>query len=507
MGTQGGRWWRRGDLDGFFGLFVDNLIQLLLITSLCGGLLKIPDELLFDRILPGVALSLLIGNAFYAWQADRLRRSRGQPATALPYGINTPSLFAFVLFVMLPVERATGDAELAWRMGLAACLGSGLIECAGAFVAGWIKAHTPRAALLATLAGIALSFISMDFAFRIFADPLVGLAPLGLLFMAYIGRRRLWLGIPGGLAAVVCGTLLAWLMGRMDAHAVALAAGWHPPLPAISALIDGVVDPRIAGFLAVIVPMGLFNLAGSLQNLESAEAAGDRYPVRPSLLANGLGTITAACFGSCFPTTIYIGHPAWKEMGAGCGYSVANGVVVSLLVLSGTIGAVAALVPVEAGAALLLWIGVIIAAQAFRQTPPHHAPAVVVGLIPAFAAWGWMMVTAGLHAAGATIGAVGLEALQRQLPVAGMLALERGFIFTSMIWAAFTVALIEGRRRQAALWMGVGAAMSLTGLIHGFRLVGDAVVQAWGVTPAGASFAAGYALIASLCLLGGREQR
>lgn len=213
-------WWQRGDLDGFFGLFVDNLIQLILIVTLCTVVLGMPDALVFGRILPGVAISLLLGNLFYALQARALAERTGRVFTALPYGVNTVSLFAYILFVMLPVVKSTGDAELAWKMGLAACLGSGLIELGGAFVAGWVKRVTPRAALLATLAGIAISFIAMDFAFRIFADPLVGFAPLALIFMQYIGRIRMPHGLPAGLAAVLVGTLLAWGLGRMDSAAL-----------------------------------------------------------------------------------------------------------------------------------------------------------------------------------------------------------------------------------------------------------------------------------------------
>ena len=70
-----------------------------------------------------------------------------------------------------------------------------------------------------------------------------------------------------------------------------------------------------AGYLSVIVPMGLFNVLGSLQNIESAEAAGDRFNTPASLGVNGLATIAASLFGSCFPTTIYIGHPGWKALG------------------------------------------------------------------------------------------------------------------------------------------------------------------------------------------------
>ncbi len=496
------RWWQRGDLDGFFGLFVDNLIQLILIVTLCTKMLHIPEMLVYGRILPAVAISLIVGNVFYALQARALARRTGARATALPYGINTVSLFAYVLFVMLPVVRATGDATLAWRMGLAACLGSGLIELGGAFVAGWIKRITPRAALLSTLAGIAITFIAMDFSFRIFADPLIGFAPLALIFMQYIGRIRLPFGIPAGLAAVATGTALAWALGRMDGTALhtAMQVQLHLPTPALFDLASALVSKELLGFMAVIIPMGLFNLMGSLQNLESAEAAGDIYPVRSSLAMNGVGTIAAACFGSCFPTTIYIGHPAWKEMGAGAGYSLANCAIIALLCWLGLVGLVIALVPVEAGAAILLWIGLMIAAQAFQATPHHHAPAVVVGFIPAIAAWGLMMIENGMRAAGSGIGVAGIAAVAAQLPIAGMIALERGFIFTSMMLAAFTVALIDARFRVATGWALAGAAFAGSGIIHGFAVTPAGIVNAYGPATTW-PFVAGYLTMAAICYL------
>jgi adenine/guanine/hypoxanthine permease len=493
-------WWKPGDLDGFFGLFVDNLIQLILIVALCGGLLGMPGELVYGRILPGVAVSLLVGNLFYAYQARALARRTGQAdVTALPYGVNTVSLFAYILFVMLPVVRQTNDPELAWKAGLVACLGSGIIEFSGAFFAGFIKRITPRAALLSTLAGIAITFISMDFCLRIFKDPLVGLAPLALIFLQYIGRLRLPKGVPAGFAAVIVGTALAWGLGRMDAGALMAAAHVTllPPIPHITELANALGHDYMLSFLPVIVPMGLFNLIGSLQNLESAEAAGDTYPVKSSLAMNGVGTILAACFGSCFPTTIYIGHPGWKGMGAGAGYSAANGLVITLLCLLGLVGFVAALIPVEAGAAILLWIAIIISSQAFQVTPRKHAPAVVVGLFPALAAWGLLMVETALRAAGGGIGTGGFEALASQLPIAGMVALERGFIFTSMILAAMTVALIEGRFRQAALWALAASAISATGLMHGYHITPAGVVNAYGPSTTW-PFVAGYAVMGLL---------
>jgi adenine/guanine/hypoxanthine permease len=180
-----------------------------------------------------------------------------------------------------------------------------------------------------------------------------------------------------------------------------------------------------------------------LQNIESADAAGDRYRTFPSLMANGLGSVVAAFFGSVFSTTIYIGHPGWKRLGARSGYSALNGLFISFLCFTGTIQSVLGLIPLEAGIGILLYIGIIIVAQAFQETPKEHAPAVALGIVPALAAWGLLMVETGVRAAGKSLFEVGLAAFVQSLAIHGMIALERGFIFTSMILAAIGVALIE----------------------------------------------------------------
>src|ERR1044071_7455237 len=129
------RWFVRSDLDGFFGLFIDNLLQLMLIAVLCKVVSGLPSELITGRILPGAAISILIGNLFYAWQARQLMQHTGRDAaTALPFGINTPSLFAFIWLIMGPVYQETKNPTLAWQAGLFACLLSGVMEAAGAFV-------------------------------------------------------------------------------------------------------------------------------------------------------------------------------------------------------------------------------------------------------------------------------------------------------------------------------------------------------------------------------------
>jgi AGZA family xanthine/uracil permease-like MFS transporter len=487
------RWFVRGDIDGFFALALDNLVQLLLIDALCRYVLGFSQEMVSGRILPGVAISLVIGNFFYAYQARQLMDKEGRDdVCALPFGINTVSLFAHIFLVMLPAKfaaQAAGAADpavVAWQAGLVACLGSGLIEFFGAFVSEPLRRFTPRAALLSTLAGIALGFISLGFLFRAFAYPLVGFTTLAIVLLVFFGGVRFKGGIPGGMVAVALGTAIAWAVNDppMGERGFPGLAGVSFPHLWIGDLVVGLSAGALIGYISVIIPMGLFNVVGSLQNIESAEAAGDRFPTAPSLAVNGIGTIAAALCGSCFPTTIYIGHPGWKALGSRAGYSILNGLFMAFICLTGTLGALAWAVPIEAGMAIVIWIGLVISAQAFQATPRAHAPAVVVGLLPGLAAWGVLMAKGGLRAAG--MGAPGppftSELVDKfkvsDIYMAGGFALEQGFIFTSIIWASATVSIIEKTFRKAALWMLAGAALSALGLMHGYQYTpGDVVVK------------------------------
>lgn len=487
------RWLVRGDLDGFFGLALDNLVQLLLVDALCRHVLGFPPELVYGRILPGIAMSLLVGNLYYAWQAKRLATAEGRDdVCALPYGINTVSLFAHVFLVMLPAKVVAEQAGVldparaAWQVGLVATLGSGVVEFLGAFVAGALRRVTPRAALLSTLAGIALGFISLGFLFRTFAHPLVGLSTLGIVLMTYFGRLRFRGRLPGGLVAVAVGLALAWLTGLAPTSGYSpLPPTFYAPVPVFREVAAVLGQGHGLTYASVIFPMGLFSVIGSLQNIESAEAAGDRFDVRSSLAVNGLGTLTAGFFGSCFPTTIYIGHPGWKAMGARAGYSVLNGAFMTVVCLTASLSAIAWAVPIDAGMAIVLWIGIVITTQAFEATPRAHAPAVAIGLLPGVGAWGVLMAKNGLRAAGyGSPGGptFGPDLLPRFAAmdtwIHGGFALEQGFILTSMILSAVTVSVIEHRFRRAAAWACCGAALSAAGLLHAYAFAaGDTTID------------------------------
>jgi len=523
------RWFVRQDIDGFFGLGLDNLIQILVIVSLTQGVLNFPSEIVYGRILPSVAISLIVGNVYYSWLAYQRGKAEGRDdITALPYGINTISLFVYIFLVMLPVQSqamadgasATEAAEMAWQAGMVACLGSGMIELGGAWIGDRVRRFTPRAALLATLAGIALTFLGLNYLLRTYAYPVVAMVPLFIVFLTYFGKVEFRIPgtrgvIPGGLLAVLLGVALAWLTGLVSWDTDAFATQVDPIgfyIPKI--WIGEIWEQRgiLLSFFSVILPMGLFNLVGSLQNLESAEAAGDRYPTAPCLAVNGIGSIVAALFGSCFPTTIYIGHPGWKEMGARVGYSWLNGLIMGLFCLTGTIGVLSFFIPIESGMAIVLWIGIAIAIQSVTATPQHHIPAVMIGMMFGIAGWAAGIAKNGLRAAG--LGnperpfsqEVVAAFQQNDTYITGAFALEQGLVFSAMILATMVVYIGERHFGKAAVWSLIAAALAWVGLIHSYQwTIGDTVSQlGWGV---GAAWTTGYILVAITLLYAQWQKR
>jgi AGZA family xanthine/uracil permease-like MFS transporter len=323
------------------------------------------------------------------------------------------------------------------------------------------------------------------------------------------------LRIPGGAWAVGLGTLLAWgatllpdVSSPVSGAALASAfdqLGFYPPIPVVGDLFAGLSHPLMQQFLVpVVIPMGLFNVLGSLQNLESAEAAGDAYPSAPCMAMNGIGSIAAAAFGSCFPTTIYIGHPGWKALGARAGYSMLNGAFFGVVALFGFSHVISALIPIEAGMAIVLWIGIVITAQAFSATPRKHAPAVALGLFPAIAGWGVLVLTQTLGAAGivakdptladrALSQASAFAMVGMHLP--GLVALSQGFMLTCLVWSAAAATLIDRRFDTAARFMLLGAVLAYFGFMHAGTLTPSG--GQYDLRPgAGTPWAIGYALSA-----------
>ncbi len=255
----------------------------------------------------------------------------------------------------------------------------------------------------------------------------------------------------------------------------------------------------MAPLLATAVPLGVYNFLEAMSNVESAAAAGDSYNLRSVLLADGTGAIIGSALGSPFPPAVYIGHPGWKEAGGRTSYSLASGAFIAVLCFAGLFGLLSTVLPLPAIVPILLYIGLLIGAQAFQSTPRLHAAAVVAAIIPNVASWGAGLIDNALSAAGTSAAQLGEAKLSDAgLVYHGLHVLGQGATLAGIVLGAIVTFVLEKQLRRAAIAALVGAALSWVGLLHADQV-------GWMAAP---GVALGYFLLAAtlagISLLPGR---
>ncbi|MHB0858113.1 MAG: regulator [Anaerolineae bacterium] len=484
-------WWVPGDWDAFFGLGTNSVLNILVLSGLLLGVINMPRDLVFGRIIPAVGVMLVISNVYYAFMARRLAARTGRTdVTAMPAGPSVPHMFIVVLLIMLPVYVRTGDPILAWQAGLAWNFIEGSVEVVGAFVAPAIKRLTPRAALLGTLAGISITFISMRPAMQMFELPWIGLVSFAIVIGGWMAGVQFPFRVPAGLLAILVGTVIGWVAGVMQPDALLATLGQFSigiPRPAIGEVFAGFAD--IAPLLVTAIPFGIYDFMEAMNNVESANAAGDDYSVKEVLLVDGIGSLVGTMLGNPFPNAVYIGQPGWKKVGGRIGYSLATGVLVAVVTIFGIVPLLLEIIPLVAVLPILLYIGALIGSQAFQVTPRAHAPAIILAFLPHLASWAQGLVDNALSAAGTTAAEVGLDALAGAgVLYRGLALLGGGAIVGGMILGAITVFLIDRNFRAAGAYALAGAVLSFFGFVHGERI-------GWAES---AEVALGYLLMAGL---------
>jgi AGZA family xanthine/uracil permease-like MFS transporter len=493
------RLWVSGDLNGFFGLFTNVLLNVIVLTGLCLGVVQLPADTVFGRILPALGIALPLGNLFYAYLAWQLAKSEGRSdVTAMPYGPSVPHMFIVVFLIMLPTYLTTKNPVLAWQAGLAWCFIIGVIVLIGAFVGPAIRALTPRAAMLGTLAGISVAFISMRPGFQIMETPWIGLICFAIVLIAWTANLRMPGGLPGGLVAVIVGSAIGWAAALLGWSDYVKPAAVGESLSKVGLYLPWFTGDvftglsQIAPLLVTAIPLGIYNFTEAMNNVESASAAGDNYNLRKILLADGLGAVVGSMLGSPFPPAVYIGHPGWKSVGGRIGYSLATGMAIALVCFLGLTAFLLAVIPLVAILPILLYIGLVIGAQAFQASPAKHAPAVVLALLPNIAEWAKTQIDGALAAAGTNAAAVGMAKLGGTgVLYKGLETLGGGSVLAGMVLGAMAVYIIDNQLKRAAIWAFAGAALAYVGLIHGAQL-------GWAVSP---TVALGYAMFGATCLM------
>ncbi|RCW62473.1 hypothetical protein [Halanaerobium sp. ST460_2HS_T2] len=475
-----GKLWVKGDWNGFFGLFTNILTNVLVLAGLLVGAVNMPENIVYGRIIPAVGLAHLIGNLYYAFAAKRLaNKEKRDDVTALAYGVSVPHMFIVVFLVIGPIYWQTDNATLAWQAGMAWVFIEGLVELAGAFIGPYLRKITPRSAILGTLAGVSIALIAMRPSMQIWETPYIGFVSLIIILIGWFGNKKYPYNIPAGLVAIVVSTLIAWLTGFMSFSALQQTVSQFQfsfPFPWVKDLFKGF--SQIAPYLATAIPLGIYNFFETMSNVESASAAGDDYNTREAMLVDGMGSIIGSIFGSVFPTAVYIGHPGWKKVGARIGYSIASGVAIFMVCILGVIPLLLDIIPLVALIPILLYIGLVIGSQAFQTTPPKHAPAIVVAIIPWLANWANTLVDNTLSAAGTSASELGYQALAaNNIVYQGMKSLGSGAIITGMILGAIVTFIIENDFKKSAIYAFIAAVLSFFGVIHssnlGFAVAGQ----------------------------------
>lgn len=469
--------WQPGDWNALFGFGTNILVNLLVLTGLLRYVVKLPDEIIFGRILPALGMMLFLSTVYYAWLAYQLAKKTGRnDVCALPSGVSVPHMFVVTFVIMLPISLSTGDPIKGWEAGLAWVFIQSFVLMAGGYIAPYIRKITPRAALLGALAGVSIAFISMRPALEVFMTPVIGLVCFAILIASWFGGVRYYKGIPAGLVAIAAGTLIAWGstavglnyggMSVANLEGALAGFGFAVPLPAVDHVFSGF--EFLGVILVTAIPFGIYDLVEAMDNVESAAAGGDSFPTTRVITADGVVSLIGCLMGNPFINAVYIGHPGWKAIGGRIGYSAATGVMVLVLAWFGILALMMALIPVVAILPILLYIGMLIGAQAFQETPKSHAPAVVLALIPQVAAWGKLQIDSALGAAGTNAAAVGFDKLgQGGILYEGLSVLGGGAILVSLILAAVAVFIIERQFVKAAAFAAAGAVLTFFGFMHG----------------------------------------
>jgi len=496
---------------------LDNIADLSLMVAMLELAFEFPTGFALRHLVPGTAMGVLVGDLLFFWMAIRLARRTGRDdITAMPLGLDTPSTFGMVLFVLGPafVEAKNrlgldpeAAARYAWHIGIWSLLISGIFKLVCAAGASWIRRVLPRAGLLGSLTAIALVLISFLPLVELLHQPVVGLVSLAVVLTTLVARVSLPGKIPGALGAVLIGGAMYYTMSALgwltSEHGVA-----GPPevalfpvewLSAFRFEWWGEFDAALR-YLPIVIPFALGTVVGGIDCTESAAAAGDEFDTRQVIGVEAFATIVAALCGGVIQTTPYIGQPAYKALGGRAAYTLATAIFVGAAGMIGYFGYLYMIIPKATVFPILVFVGLEITAQSFHATPRRHFPAVALACVPALAALALIYIDklmGALVPAGTTPRLT--DALRMEIDT--VRALANGFVLTSLLWGSWLAALIDRRLRLASVYCAAAGVFALFGIIHS-PLAGSPIFLPWQLSDelwrVPVMFAAGYLVVAGM---------
>ncbi len=455
-----GKIFSRGDINAFFGLMLDNVTNLVILTGILTGVFGYPLKIIMTRMIPATALGVMIGDLVYTYMAYRLmKKEKRNDVTAMPLGLDTPSTVGITLTVLGPVYLQTKDPYLTLYVGMSVLVIMGLIKLVLSFFGEYVQKYFPEAGLLGSIGGIGIALLGFYPMLDVFKLPVVGIVALGIIVYAFFARKRLPFNVPPVFAAVAAGTLLYYLIPERSGHVATVTAGLFIPYPDLN-FIKGM---KLAiNYLPVAIPFGILTIVGGINVNESARVAGDNFRTRDILLTEAIATIIAGVCGGVAQSTPYIGHPAYKRMGARAGYTLATGLFIGIGGMLGVVGGIVNIIPVAAVAPILIFIGFEIAEQSIIVCK-EEIPAVLFAFIPSIANLVQVQVNTFIGFFGKTMADLSGDLLKTYRAIT---VLGNGFILTAMLWGSLVSFLIRKKIKGFVFVSIVLIVFTLTGLIH-----------------------------------------
>jgi AGZA family xanthine/uracil permease-like MFS transporter len=479
------RWATAGDINAFFGLMLDNVVNLAVLAGILVGGFGFPASLVYTRMFPGTALGVLFGDVVYTVMAIRLARRTGRTdVTAMPLGLDAPSTIGMALTVLGPAYLAAktrGSADeaaiVAWQVGMAVMVLMGFFKLIMSFVGDRVRRAIPEAGLLGSIGGVGIALLGTLQLGEIYGEPVVGMLALGVILYALVAKIRLPYRAPEVLIAVVLGSALYYGLGALGLsvhHPRAFDARFPIGFPLPSLGFWKGMPIAIRDYLPLALPFAILTVIGGINVTESARIAGDDYDTRDILLTEAVATLIAGVCGGVSQTTPYIGHPAYKAMGGRAGYTLATGLFIGIGGIFGYIAFMADVLPKPALAPILVFVALDITDQSYLATPKRHAAAVTLAIFPSVAqliqiflsqVYNGALLSAAIDPAG-TMKATGITNPDFIGTCAVMILLAHGFILTAMLWGAAVAFLIDRRLTAAIAALVTCALLSFFGFIH-----------------------------------------
>lgn len=444
---------KKSDLDASIGVFFDGFSKVIVAIAILVGTFQLDNATVFGTMMPGVLVSVIVLNGGLWLYYRHIAKQRGDAGlTAIPAGLQAGRMFIWLYSIMLPVFNSTGDAMMAFKVGVFAHFIGGAVFVIGAFVVPKLLKIVPAGALFGSLAGGAMAFLILQSLDGVLKMPLVGWISLIVLFVIYLGKVNTKL--PAALIAIVVGAVIAFATGAMGFGAVADSfqnVGFYLPKFTFGIFSPDVMAATIP-FLPIIIVFSINEVITGIQAVEQAKECGDTFfTTTKPLVISGVASMVGALFGSPLAVGLYWGYPGWKKMNSGTGYHLGIVILYALVGLTGLTAIINAFIPEATVLPILVFVGISSYAQAFDVVKSKYYPAVIMASVP-----------------------VAVEFIINNVAeggLAGLAMYKPGSAFIGLIVGCLFVFIIDNNWRNAAITSVIAVGLTAIGMIHSPSIV------------------------------------